>query len=127
MKLQLKTLAWNEIVDSAYKPMWTETVDFNSNWLGKADAQGVFRMAQDMEETIKRIDAKAKLQDLAPEQVYFILQVLGAALAVRLLDMGYAAKIEIGSEWEFTKDGKKFNPFQLVHDASSGEMTPPEF
>lgn len=127
LKLQLKTLAWDEIVESAYKPMWTETVDFNSNWLGKADAQGVFRMAQDMEETIKRIDAKAKLQDLAPEQINYILQVLGAALAVRLLDLGYAAKIEIGSEWEFTKDDKKFNPFQLVHDASSGEMTPPEF
>lgn len=127
LKLQLKTLAWHEIVESAYKPMWTETVDFNSTWLGKTDAQGLFRMAQDMEETVKRIDAKAKLKDLAPDQVYFVLQVLGAALALRLLEMGYAAKIEIGSEWEFTKDGKTFNPFRLVHEATSAEMTPPEF
>ncbi len=127
LKLKLKTLAWNEIVDSAYKPMWTETVDFNSSWLGKADAQSVFRMAQDMEETIKRIDAKAKLKDLAPEQVYFVMQVLGAALALRLLEMGYTAKIEIGSEWKFTKDGKTFNPFRLVHEASSPEIASPEF
>lgn len=127
LKIQLKDLAWSDSVETAYKPLWTELVENNENWLGKADAPTLFVMAQDLEETVKRIDRKIKLNELAPEQVSFVLQVLGSALALRLLENGYTAKIEIGSEWEFRKEDKKFNPFSLVHQAAAGEAQKPEF
>ncbi|MBX3720434.1 MAG: M48 family metallopeptidase [Turneriella sp.] len=127
LKIQLKDLAWNESVEVAYKPLWTELVENNTRWLGKPDADTIFKMAQDLEETVKRINKGAKLSELGADQVLLILQILGAALALRLLENGYTAKIEIGSEWEFTKGDKKINPFSLMHEATNSETQKPDF
>ncbi|MEA2339647.1 MAG: hypothetical protein QOE82_3654 [Thermoanaerobaculia bacterium] len=115
----LKAIEWGDTATQVYLPAWRQRLTPHAEFLREIRVLELSSIAKSMPAVTKRMQLKNIDVD---KRIDVAASVLSCALAVRLVDDGWACAAEPGRTVTMTKDGHTIAPFRILTRLGKGEV-----
>jgi hypothetical protein len=116
---ELKSIHWKETGDLIYLPYWRKTVQDHFTTLQGKTVGDIYDLASKPKEFANRVTSETQTPE---EEIFTTVNLLGAALAVTLVDHGWIIRADLGENIRLENNGEFLEPFGLVGEVAKGTL-----